>query len=37
MSTLNMPRNCPVIWNTPADASSSKSKRMDWLDTELNA
>ena len=37
MSTLNMPRNCPVSEKTLAEAVSSRSKRMDWLDTELNA
>ena len=37
MSTLNMPRNCPVMANTLPVAESSRSNRMDWLFTELNA
>ena len=37
MSTLNMPRNCPVMSKTLAEAVSSRSNRIDWLDTELNA
>ena len=37
MSTLNIPRNSPVSANTLADDSLSRSNRIDWLDTELNA